>query len=67
MIATTIAKLKKGDFFTLKPIEEPSESRVYIRGDYERSEKKYSCTKFSDVNHETFKKGSTVVYTNFTF
>ena len=60
--------LKKGDFFTLKDYGEfPDESRVYIRGDYERSEKKYSCSKFTDFCYETFKKGSTKVYTDFTF
>ena len=68
MRTCTIKELKKGDFFTLKDYGEyPAENRVYIRGDYERSEKKYSCGKFSDWNFETFKKGSTVVYTDFTF
>ena len=62
-----LKELKKGDYFTLKPYEEPKESQVYVKGDYERSEKKYSCCKFSDVNYERFLKGSTTVYTDFTF
>ena len=40
--------VKKGEFFTKKPIEEPKETQVFIRGDYERSEKKYEVSRFSD-------------------
>lgn len=68
MKTCTIKELKKGDFFTLKNYGEyPDEKRVYVRGDYERSERKYSCTKWSDFCAETFKKGTTIVYTDFTF
>ena len=31
--------LKKGEFFTKMPIEEPKETQVLIRGDYDRGEK----------------------------
>lgn len=65
--AMTIKELKKGDFFTLKPITEPKESQVYIRGEYDRSEKKYSCGKFSDMCYERFFKGDKEVFTDFTF
>ena len=68
MKQVTIEELKKGDFFTLRDYGEyPDENRVYVRGEYERSEKKYSCTKYSDWCAETFKKGTTKVYTGFTF
>jgi hypothetical protein len=62
-----IKELKKGDFFTLKPIETPSENQVYIRGDYDKSSKSYSAVKFSDMNAERFFKGTKEVYTGFTF
>ena len=62
-----LKELKKGDWFTLKPIEYPNESQVYIRGDYDRSDKKYSCCKWSDINYERFLKGTTKVYTDFIF
>ena len=62
-----LKELKKGDFFTLKEIEYPEDRQVWVRGDYERSEKKYSCYKFWDTNHESFKKGTTKVWTDFTF
>ena len=32
--------VKKGEFFTKKPIEEPKETQVFIRGDYDRGERK---------------------------
>lgn len=67
MEAKKIKDLKKGDYFTLKPIEYPSEKLVWVRGDYERSEKKYSCTKFSDICHENFMKGDRIVYVGFEF
>lgn len=60
--------LKKGEFFTLKDCGDyPDEKRVYIRGEYDRSEKKYSCNKFSDFCYETFKKGTTKVFADFIF
>lgn len=59
--------LKIGEYFTLKPIEEPKESQVYIRGKYDRSEKKYSCIKFSDISFEKMINGDKEVYTDFIF
>lgn len=59
--------LKQGDWFTLKPIEEPTESQVYIRGEYDRTERKYVCGKFSDISFSRSLKGDTTVYTEFTF
>ena len=63
----TVRDLKPGEWFTLKPIEEPKESQVYIRGEYDRSERKYECGKFSDISYSRYLKGSTPVYTDFTF
>ena len=63
----TIKELKKGEFFTLKPIAEPKESQVYIRGEYDRSEKKYECYKFNDMNAFRYYKGDKEIYTDFIF
>lgn len=63
----TVKDLKPGEWFTLKPVEEPKESQVYIRGEYDRSERKYECGKFSDISYSRYLKGSTLVYTDFTF
>ena len=58
---------KKGEFFTLKEITEPKESQVFIRGEYDKQSKTYSCCKFDDMNEERFYKGSKIVFTGFTF
>lgn len=63
----TIKDLKRGEYFTLKEIAEPTESQVYIRGEYDRESKTYSCIKFCDTNAEKFLSGTKKVYTNFTF
>lgn len=63
----TLKDLKAGEWFTLKPIEFPKGSQVYIKGDYDKSEKKYDCGKWSDISASRMLKGSTPVYTEFTF
>ena len=63
----TIKELKQGDMFTLKEIEFPKESQVYVRGEYDRSSRTYSCTKWNDCNAERFFKGTKTVFTDFTF
>lgn len=62
-----IKDLKKGEYFTLKQIDEPKESQVYVRGEYDKSERKYECYKWDDVNNTRFYKGDKEVYTGFTF
>ena len=63
-----IKDLKKGDFFTLKDYgDDPNENKVYVRGDFERSEKKYSVHKFSDVFAERFLSGEKLVFVGFIF
>lgn len=62
-----VKELKKGEYFTLKPIEEPKESQVYIRGKYDRICKKYECGKFSDISYSRLLNGETEVYTDFIF
>lgn len=59
--------LKKGEYFTIKPIDEPKENQVYIKGGYDKSSKTYSCIKFSDMNEERFYKGNKIIFTGFTF
>lgn len=67
MESKKLKELKVGEWFTLKPIEYPTERQVYIRNEYCREEKKYSVSKWADINYETFKKGETIVYVGFTF
>lgn len=67
MEAKRLKELKKGDYFTLKPVEYAQDNEVWVRGEYDRSSRKYSIYKFSDINHESFKSGNTKVYTDFIF
>lgn len=57
--AIKVKELKQGDLFQLN---DNDNAPLWIRGEYVRSEKKFSCTKYEDVNHETFFKGEKVVY-----
>lgn len=59
-----LKELKKGDYFKLKDSET---APVWVKGDYVRSEKKYSTYKFEDINHERFVSGEKEVITNFDF
>jgi hypothetical protein len=60
---TTIEKVKKGDYFKLKP----ESNIVYVRGDYNRFTKRYEAYKFEDINSfREFKKGKEVII-GFTF
>lgn len=67
MKATTISKLKAGAYFTLHPVEEPTERQVYVRGDYDRSLKKYEYYKFADTCAFNFAKRDRIVYVDFIF
>ena len=63
----TVKELKKGTYFTLKPIDEPLSNQVWIRGDYDKESKTYSCINFDDICYERFFKGNKTVYTDFVF
>ena len=71
-----IKELPKGEYFTLKPVPEdpandnlrvPKESQVYIRGEYDRSERKYWCQKWADISDGRYIKGDKEVFTDFYF
>ena len=62
-----LRELKKGDYFTKKVIDEPTEKQVWIRGDYIRSIKKYECSRFDDINTVCLLKGDREIFTDFTF
>ena len=65
----TIKELKPGSFFTRKPLPYPNENQVWIKcpGGYDTSTKKYTVCKWFDINHESYLKGDTTVYTDFIF
>ena len=47
-----IEKLRKGDFFTIKPRENPKPNQVYVFEGYDRYLKAYTATKFDDISVE---------------
>ena len=63
----TMKELKKGELFTLKPIANPRENQVFIRSDYDRSERKYWATKWTDIGDGKYIAGDREVYTDFEF
>ena len=56
--------LKKGDYFKLK---DNDTAPVWVKGEYVRSEKKYSTYTFDDVNHERLMSPEKEVVTEFEF
>lgn len=62
-----VRQCRKGEFITLKEIENPKESQVYIVCGYDRSQRKYELQKFSDINSFRYVKPDTTVFTDFTF
>lgn len=62
-----IKELKKGDFFTKKPVDIPRASQVWIRGEYDRSQHLYECTRFDDISEIRYLKGTREVFIGFTF
>lgn len=58
-----ISELKKDEFFKRKE----GAGRVFIKGDYDRASKSYSCIAYDDINHEIFIKAYKKVIVGFTF
>ena len=63
----TVKDLVSGTYFTLREIEEPKENQVFIRGEYDRTTKKYECSRFSDISETRLLKGDKEVSIDFTF
>lgn len=62
-----LKELKRGEYFTLKPLQNPKESQVYIRGEYSRSDRGYLCPKFDDISIARILKGDREIFTDFIF
>ena len=59
--------VKRGEFFTKKAVLHPSESQVWVRGDYDRSAKKFEIYRFDDVCRSALMSGDKEVFTEFIF
>ena len=64
-----LKELKKNEMFSRKSLNntEAKPSQVYIKGDYDRSNKKYWCQKWNDISDGIELKGDAEVYQDFTF
>lgn len=62
-----ISELQKGEFFTLSSCVSADCNKVYCRGAYDRSSKKFECYKFSDINASRLLAGARMVFTDFIF
>ena len=58
-----LKELKKGDFFK----RTATAKAVYIRGEYDRSLKKFECTDTEDINRFIFISGEKEVFTEFEY
>lgn len=76
MKAVLLRNVKKGDYFTLTnkvkfvddvPYSEVQSKYVYVKGEYDRSIKKYEVCKFDDICNYRFLKGDRIVYVDFIF
>jgi hypothetical protein len=58
-----LSDLKKGEYIKRKA----DARKVYRKGDYIRSEKKFSCMDTDDISREILLKGDTMVYVGFDY
>lgn len=69
-MASKLSELKRGEYFTLKPLAEPNADQVFIKGWFDRREDKYNCERYNaKCRHGANRmlKSNTVVYTGFDF
>lgn len=59
MEKTKIRELTLGEFFRLSDSEN---APVWVRGEYDRSTRKYECYKYDDVNHWSEFCGKRIVF-----
>lgn len=62
-----LKELKNGEYFTLKPYANPKDTQVWVKEEYDRSTKKYVCTKFCDFCESRLIDGNKEIYTDFIF
>ena len=61
---------EEGDIFTFRDYssaEFAPEGSVWVRGEYDRSSRKYCCHRWGDVNHTRMVSPDTLVHFSFTF
>lgn len=64
MKQTELRNVKQGDFFRLANSDT---APVWVRGDYNRSSKKFEVYKYNNVNYWNEFRGSRIVFVDFEF
>lgn len=59
--------LKKGDYFTIKPIAYPTDKQIYIKDEWDRSSRKFCCGRYDDISYSREFPADKMVYTDFIF
>lgn len=59
--------IKPGQYFTLRPVEYPKPSQVYVKREYDRSERKYWAQKYDDISDGKYLRGDREVYVDSIF
>lgn len=59
MKQTELRKVRQEEYFRFSNSES---APLWIRGEYDRSDKKFECYKYDNVNHWTEFKGTRLVY-----
>lgn len=59
-----ISAVKRGDYVRLK---ESETAPVWVRGDYDRTTKSYTLEAWGDIGRTIQRKGSVLVFVDFTF
>lgn len=62
--AAELKTLKRGDFFKLSAT---ASAPVWVKGDYDRTSRKYSCHRWDDSNDSRLMKGDRTVFIGFSF
>ena len=62
-----LKSLKKGEWFTIKPIAYPDDNQVYIKDVYDRETKKFACGRCDDLGYSREFPGRKMVYTDFIY
>ena len=63
-----LKSLKKGAWFTIKPIAYPEDNQVYIKDEYDRETKKFACGRCDDIyGYSREFPGNKMVYTDFIY
>lgn len=64
-----LKELKKGEYFCIRPHheEEVKAKQVYIRGEYDRTKKRYEVGRCNDISYTRYLPGCTEVYKDFIF